>query len=452
VLAVKHKITKVRHNIGETVHRNVFSVISHCAPAPLLQGSVVVVDIVHQGAPRCAFSVFAVCPNPCLLSRQVTVAPTNPAQHFNLQAPKVRGVGRQRTVTAFPTATSMASRPPTTRDPESLISRLSWRPEEEDIPFVWARLAGLTDGMTLQQVAIFEIPRPSAPTFLPQRIPSTFRGPIGRLPAEIFDQIIGHLDLKSCTRLARVSFQCRELVLSQRDYQNSIALHWRAALATAVTGFQTSVSNIHQALRSTTCAACPNYGPYLFLPTADRCCWGCFRGLEAFRFPQNSYDPRPGGPAQPWQVGQAVDRFNQLWRQKALAGELDSPDHPWRQKMLISYPTLPIETPFIRVFNGAMLLHNPKRPDLAFPDRGGFICKGCVYLQAMHCGSLDSFFDDLSWHVIRDAGHVANGLLMPLRMRARSYEEFMEHIDECYGAEKMAPDLVPGQRSGRAGD
>ncbi|KAL2258470.1 hypothetical protein VTK26DRAFT_8212 [Humicola hyalothermophila] len=74
-------------------------------------------------------------------------------------------------------------------------------------------------------------------------------------------------------------------VRSHRQYRDLLQFAPKALLALAKTcvAHLHSVSVLHSALRADRCAGCRDFGPYLFLPSCERCCWNCLTLDPAFR-------------------------------------------------------------------------------------------------------------------------------------------------------------------------
>lgn len=159
---------------------------------------------------------------------------------------------------------------------EMITSRLGYRPE-----LMVPRL-----GMIMAWV-----PPPSLRRALPLgNRPSSF-GLLSRLPPEIMDTILEQLDLQSLARLSQVSFTADGYVRSFRDYRylvTHVPETLQALSNLGLTGVH-SASDLYSTLRSSACAVCGDYGPFLFLPTCQRCCWGCWTYYPTFKIMQPSH-------------------------------------------------------------------------------------------------------------------------------------------------------------------
>ena len=142
--------------------------------------------------------------------------------------------------------------------PDELVSCLSYRP----------------DHMLKGMIPLSVSPKPSAI----QRDPvSSSIGLLGTLPPELLHFVFNMLDFQSLSRVSRVSLQGRAVVSSLPVYQ-SLQEHVPDALAvlnrTKLIGLH-SVATLYATLKSEKCIACDHYGPFLFLPTCERCCYSC---------------------------------------------------------------------------------------------------------------------------------------------------------------------------------
>lgn len=110
-------------------------------------------------------------------------------------------------------------------------------------------------------------------------------GLFDRLPLEIIHLFLGQLDLHSITQFSQVAVRGRPTVLSLPAYQALMrhAPQTLAALRLTKLMRTHSISQLFATLTSACCATCPAYGPYLFLPACERCCWICLQNNPARR-------------------------------------------------------------------------------------------------------------------------------------------------------------------------
>ncbi|KAK8113445.1 hypothetical protein PG984_013971 [Apiospora sp. TS-2023a] len=149
-----------------------------------------------------------------------------------------------------------------------------------------ARLRHRPLRMTLAANKITEIYKlPRLPTTLTLGDRSSSLGLLDRFPSELIIRIMGQLDLQGLARLSQVSIQANDYVLSFRDYR-SLVLHApvvvQALTKMGLVGLH-SAGDLYSTLRAGACAVCGELGPFLYLPTCQRCCWSCWGYYPSFR-------------------------------------------------------------------------------------------------------------------------------------------------------------------------
>ncbi|OAL43796.1 hypothetical protein IQ07DRAFT_288234 [Pyrenochaeta sp. DS3sAY3a] len=102
-------------------------------------------------------------------------------------------------------------------------------------------------------------------------------GNLNVLPVELLHIILHQLDFLSLFRLARVSHHGREMVHSLPAFRDLMTYAYPALVAFGMTELLHwhSCSTLRSALSSDSCVSCGLYGPFLFLPTCERCCYWC---------------------------------------------------------------------------------------------------------------------------------------------------------------------------------
>lgn len=133
--------------------------------------------------------------------------------------------------------------------------------------------------------AMITIPNPPASLDTEIDTQGSSLGELDILPTEVLFFVLQALDLKSISRVSRVSRRGTVIVKSLAAYRNLLdkAPEALAALSqTKLLGVH-SVSQLHDTLRADRCATCSEYGTYLFLPTCERCCWECLCINPAWR-------------------------------------------------------------------------------------------------------------------------------------------------------------------------
>ncbi|PNP78925.1 hypothetical protein FNYG_07790 [Fusarium nygamai] len=104
-------------------------------------------------------------------------------------------------------------------------------------------------------------------------------GILARLPQDLFETIALQLDIDSYRRFRQVSRRARYISTAINIYQR-VLRHapdtLNALRRTDLSGF-VLYADIYTALTTTKCAFCGQFGDFLFLPTAKRCCFQCLR-------------------------------------------------------------------------------------------------------------------------------------------------------------------------------
>ena len=150
-------------------------------------------------------------------------------------------------------------------DTEDLVTRLSWRPD-------YILNSMIRDGKPIQSTVL--------QTFKP-----CSTGCLDVLPLEILQRTLNLLDFRSLSRLAHVCHGGRAAVQSLPAYRDLIKHASTALVALNRTKLIIShpAVSIYAALHSRNCSSCKNYGPFLFLPTCERCCYECLRNNPSLR-------------------------------------------------------------------------------------------------------------------------------------------------------------------------
>ncbi|KAK2748745.1 hypothetical protein FQN57_000326 [Myotisia sp. PD_48] len=102
-------------------------------------------------------------------------------------------------------------------------------------------------------------------------------GKLNVLPLELLHYTFNNLDFQSLSRLSRVSLQNKDAVESLPAFQDLIqyAPHALRALSKINLLSLHSAVLLRSTLKSQSCISCREFGPYLFLPTCERCCFQC---------------------------------------------------------------------------------------------------------------------------------------------------------------------------------
>ncbi|KAF4971532.1 hypothetical protein FZEAL_9816 [Fusarium zealandicum] len=133
-------------------------------------------------------------------------------------------------------------------------------------------------------------PRETQPVKIPletafEAPPTAGLGILGLLPLELLCIVLRNLDILSYFRFRHINRQTRALATSVLEYQ-AVAKHGleglrgvlRAGLAQTLT-----IRDLYSPLICEKCALCGQFGGFLFLPTATRCCFACIRSSPDLR-------------------------------------------------------------------------------------------------------------------------------------------------------------------------
>jgi hypothetical protein len=105
------------------------------------------------------------------------------------------------------------------------------------------------------------------------------------LPLEILWPLcVEYLDLKSVFRFRQLNRRARRVVNSTKEYQMMVTYGVTAYCALLRTNLavHATLSLFYNIQCDSLCVACGNHGGFLFLPTMERCCYGC--GLTSRQF------------------------------------------------------------------------------------------------------------------------------------------------------------------------
>ena len=241
---------------------------------------------------------------------------------------------------------------------------------------------------------------------------------LGRLPFELVSLICQELDVTSAFRLSHVNRTTREALASVREFRHlaAHALEALCVLLRTTLGSHVGVLDLYGALTTRNCELCGAFGGFFFLPTAARCCLTCVASAPEMRVSHVSRVAEGAGvPAQ------------QLERERRLPVLHTLPDARKRivavshaVRLLRERGEADPEAAVAR-WPDSLTLRFAAATSLPYLDRRageaqcGLSCKGCqLAFEA-------DFSDD----------H------LELRDRFYSRAEFMQHFDECPGAEKL---------------
>ncbi|KAF5265174.1 hypothetical protein FOXYS1_4025 [Fusarium oxysporum] len=115
--------------------------------------------------------------------------------------------------------------------------------------------------------------------------PTVKLGALDVLPNELLNIILRNLDLLSYFRFRHVNRRSRILASELQEYK-AVVRHgiegFRGMLRTRLATYFT-FKDMYRALIDETCSFCKNFGGFLYLPTAARCCFACIENAPELR-------------------------------------------------------------------------------------------------------------------------------------------------------------------------
>lgn len=304
-------------------------------------------------------------------------------------------------------------------------------------------------------------------------------GILDKLPVELLHEVLWSLDLQSLTRLSRVSAQGKNILLSFPAYQDLLNHAPHALAALGLTGLLRlhSASALITALRTERCATCPEYGVYLFLPTCERCCWQCLRSYttrrvitltaaaRTFALSLKMVEQLPAMFSIPGTYGVACKAFTACYKLVSVsaARELALSVYGSKKNLteVVARRKPSSQTAYAAKDLQAALVDSTACLDpLMVPDQGnrgvdryfgmatipfpshttpdvaehGLWCKGCEWTYERYKDH------QLSGQLLASITPVdldPDCVLFGLTRRARSRNGLLEHVQHCYGAQKL---------------
>lgn len=111
------------------------------------------------------------------------------------------------------------------------------------------------------------------------RAPDTGLGTLGRLPLELLQEVLLHLDLRSLLNFRQANLGSRQVVDSLYQYQRLVChgLNLLCALFRTRLAIDISLLDFYHALCTKACTFCGQFGGFVFLSTWSRCCFTCLQ-------------------------------------------------------------------------------------------------------------------------------------------------------------------------------
>ncbi|KAJ5618916.1 F-box domain-containing protein [Penicillium lagena] len=323
------------------------------------------------------------------------------------------------------------------------------------------------------------IAEPAKRSFIKRQAPSSV-GFLDRLPLEILHLTFNLLDFQSLSYFSRTSLQGKTLVESLPAYRDLMQYAPRTLKALGQTGLLHfhPAATIYQAMQSKACISCGEYGAFLFLLTCQRCCYHCLcdntdlwlisssLARKCFSLTSNDLKHVPTLHSIPGTY--TTDQKSRRQRLRLInvkqARELEPKlrgriDALGNSRMDIrSFPRGMRSVLFrclrkepVRIINQDLstvmrdqVVHSDDfegMGSIPFPSLSpthgidyGLWCYGCKWMfNNIHLK------DPLLLDVIADitpAGVKPSRILFARQNRARSKSEFLQHVHDCYGAQK----------------
>ena len=317
-------------------------------------------------------------------------------------------------------------------------------------------------------------------------------GALDKLPLELIHYVFSSLGLRSLVNVKRTCLRGAVLVESLPEFRDLVRHAPDALAALGCTGLlqHHSARTLHHVLLSSQCVSCLGFGPYLFLPTCERCCHDCLQKnqslwvmplsevRECFVLYSGSMRHLPVMRSQPGtyangdraffyqaqyelvsvkaakQLSLRVHRTDQAmklhlynrWQchltreeYEALKWLQAAPLEPIDQETLDSQVDRPTDE-----YCGMASISFPSLSRGARVADRGIWCLGCerVYTDWQYPEESTTDFDRwLSLFDLEESGVDVDTILRVKRDRAFLEKDFLEHIRDCSGARELMPDL-----------
>ena len=105
------------------------------------------------------------------------------------------------------------------------------------------------------------------------------------LPVELLHQVLSSLDFETLKNVRAVNYCFKALIEAFPPYKYLVkhALNALRALTDTRLIAQFDANQLYSTLRLDRCVCCNEFGPFLFLPTCERCCFNCLRDNSSLR-------------------------------------------------------------------------------------------------------------------------------------------------------------------------
>ncbi|KAF2430640.1 F-box domain-containing protein [Tothia fuscella] len=313
-----------------------------------------------------------------------------------------------------------------------------------------------------------------------QREPQSSLGLLDDLSLELLHAILNYLDLQSLSRVVRVSLGGKAIVESlpaYRDIACAAGYIFQTLSDTRLISVH-SAATLQAALHSDRCISCGQYGAFLFLLSAERCCFACFSynpslWLISLAFARNCFNltrqqikdlPTLRSIPGKYYVRRNISRLRPIKLTSVKATkELAIKVHGGVDVMSISQATESLTATNRRPPNAIWYHNAPLKPysqdiltvkgigdaptdefggmgSIAFPSMSGSVienglwCRGCERTFELFRGQ--QIDRDVVSRLV-PPGCDAFQFLNSLQYRARSEADFLEHAQHCYSASEV---------------
>ncbi|KAF2488641.1 hypothetical protein BU16DRAFT_623379 [Lophium mytilinum] len=301
-------------------------------------------------------------------------------------------------------------------------------------------------------------------------------GRLDTLPLEVLHESLAYLDLQSLRYLSRVSLRGKAVVESLKEYGKiaRVAAYTFKILTQAKILDLHSISTLCVALCSNRCLSCGEYGAFLILLSAERCCFACLidnQSLWMISLPlaRHSFDlTKEQVKALPvmWSI---PGRYGDVFHQRSMAfstvkaakelalmvhrlpnisattylSTLPANLFEWyRQAPLDLLSQDPLTTtdeairPFDK-FSGMGAMPFPSLVSGSTEAEHGLWCRGCEVTY--HDSAIEKMDNSTLSELIPVGYHVdhIDRFLFRMKYRAWSKADFLQHAKHCYSATKV---------------
>lgn len=115
--------------------------------------------------------------------------------------------------------------------------------------------------------------------------PTAELGTLDRLPAELISMVLRTLDIRSFFHFRQVNRRARLISTGLREYElvSKHGLEGLGGLLRAELAHCFAIEDLYRSLVTDKCSTCGGFGGFLFLFTAERCCFDCLRSSAHYR-------------------------------------------------------------------------------------------------------------------------------------------------------------------------